>query len=156
MEANPGEDWAPQQEPRERSGRTAHGDIRSWEHCFNENCNEHRCEKLDAGYYPRQVGEKETLSTHARREHKKRRAVRTQLGSEGSDKLFEMCNHRNGQSPPFEANSIVRPISLLQRTTTSNGSKGEGKTPTSIQLSRTEDAPNWSPTLERRSLVLWE
>jgi len=35
---------------------------------------------VDAGYYPQQVGDKGTLSKHHRREHKKRRAVRTQLG----------------------------------------------------------------------------
>ena len=60
--------------------------IRSWEHCFNDNCNEHRWEKVEAGYYPRQVGEKGELSKNDRREHKKRRAVRTRLGGEGSEK----------------------------------------------------------------------
>jgi len=34
MEANPGEDWAPQQQPRQRKVRRAHGDLTSWEHCF--------------------------------------------------------------------------------------------------------------------------
>ena len=41
---------------------------------------------MDAGYYPRQVGEKWTLSKNDRREHKKRRVMRTQLGGEGSEK----------------------------------------------------------------------
>jgi len=41
---------------------------------------------VDAGYYPRQVGEKGTLSKHDRREHKKRKAVRTRLEGEGSEK----------------------------------------------------------------------
>jgi len=85
MEANPGEDWAPQQ-PRRRRARRAHHEITSWEHCFNDNCNEHRWEKVDAGYYPRQVAEKGTLSKSDRREHKKRRAVRTRLEGEESEK----------------------------------------------------------------------
>jgi len=60
----------------------------SWEHCFNDNCNEHRWEKVDARYYPRQVGEKGELSKNDRREHKKRRVVRTWLGGEGSEKTI--------------------------------------------------------------------
>jgi len=87
MEANPGEHWAPQQH-RQRRARWAHGDITSWEHCFNDNCNEYRWEKVDAGYYPRQVGEKWTLSKDDRREYKRRRAVRTQLGRQGSEKTI--------------------------------------------------------------------
>jgi len=58
MEANPGEDWAPQQQPRRRRARRAYRDLRSWDHCFNDNCKEHHWEKVDAGYYPRQVEEK--------------------------------------------------------------------------------------------------
>jgi len=84
MEANPGEDWATQQ-PRMRRGRRAHHEITSWEHCSNENCIEHRWEKVDASNYPRQVGERGTLSKHDRREHKKRRAVRTRLEGAGSE-----------------------------------------------------------------------
>jgi len=68
MEANPGEDWAPQQQPRQRRARRAHGDLTSWEHCFNDNCKEHRWEKVDAGFYPRQVGEKGELSKNDRSE----------------------------------------------------------------------------------------
>jgi len=41
---------------------------------------------VDAGYYPRQVGERGTLSKHDRREHKKRRAVRTRLEGEEREK----------------------------------------------------------------------
>jgi len=41
---------------------------------------------VDAGYYPRQVGEKGTLSKNDRREQRKRKVVRTQLGGEGSEK----------------------------------------------------------------------
>jgi len=84
MEANPGEDWAPQQSCQRRA-RRAHGDLTSWEHCFNDNCKEHRWEKVDAGYCPRQVGEKGTLSKNDRREQKKRKVVRTQLGGEESE-----------------------------------------------------------------------
>jgi len=85
MEANPGEDWAPQQ-PRGRRAQRAHHEIRSWEHSFNDNCNDHEWEKVDAGHYARQVREKGALSKHERREYKKRRAVRTRLGREGSEK----------------------------------------------------------------------
>jgi len=85
MEANPGVDWALQQ-PRRRRARRAHDEITSWEHRFNDNCNQHRWEKMDAGYYPRQVGEKGRLSKNERREDKKRRAVRTRLEGEGREK----------------------------------------------------------------------
>jgi len=85
MEANPGEVWVPQQPRRGRASR-AHHEITGWEHCFNDNCNEHRWEKVDAGYYPSQVGERGTLSKNDRREHKKTRAVRTRLEGEGSEK----------------------------------------------------------------------
>jgi len=86
MEANPGEDWAAQQQPRQRRARRAHGNLTSWEHYFNDNCKEHRWQKVDAGYYPRQVGEKGTLSKHDGREQKKRKVVRTRLGGEGCEK----------------------------------------------------------------------
>jgi len=43
---------------------------------------------VDAGYYPRQVGEKGELSKNDRREHEKRRAVGTRLGGEGSEKTI--------------------------------------------------------------------
>jgi len=85
MEANTGEEGAPQQ-PRRRKARRAHNEITSWEDCFNDNCNEHRWEKVDAGYYPRQVGEKGTPSKNDRTEHKKTRAVRKRLEGEGSEK----------------------------------------------------------------------
>jgi len=86
MEANPGVVWAPQQEPQQPQARRAHGDITSWDRCFNETCNEHQWEKGDAGYYPQQVGDKRPLSRNDRREHKKRKAVRTRQGREGSEK----------------------------------------------------------------------
>jgi len=55
---------------------------------MNDKCNEHRGEKVDAGYYPRQIREKGELSKNDRREHKKRRAVRTRLEGEGSKKTI--------------------------------------------------------------------
>jgi len=89
MEANPGEDWAPQQQPRQRRARRAHEDLTSWEHCFNDNCKEHRWEQVDAGFYPRQVGEKVELTKNDRREQRKRKAVRIWLEGEGSEKTME-------------------------------------------------------------------
>ena len=44
---------------------------------------------MDAGYYPRQVGEKGELSKNDRRDHRKRQAVRTRLEGEGSEKTME-------------------------------------------------------------------
>jgi len=96
MEANLGENWAPQQ-PRRRRARRAHHEITSREHFFNDNCNEHRWEKLDAGYYPRQVGEKGELSKNDRREQKKRRAVRTRQGGEGSETTIGDVEALEGQ-----------------------------------------------------------
>ena len=43
---------------------------------------------MDAGYYTRQIGEKETLSKNNRREQNKRKVVRTRLGGEGSEKTI--------------------------------------------------------------------
>jgi len=87
IEANPGEDWAPQQ-PGQRRARRADHEITSCENCFNEKCNDLRCEEVDAGYYPRQLGERGILSGKDRKEHKKRKAVRTQLGREVSAKTI--------------------------------------------------------------------
>jgi len=97
MEVNTGEDWAPQQQPRQQRARRAHGDLPSWEHSFNTNCKEHRWEELDAGYYPRQVGEKGTLSKNYRREQKERKVVRTRLGVEGSEKTVLNVEAMEGQ-----------------------------------------------------------
>jgi len=41
---------------------------------------------VDAGYYPRQVREKGTLSKNDRRKQRKRKATRTRLGREVSEK----------------------------------------------------------------------
>jgi len=103
MEDNPGDDWAPQQQPRQRRARRAHGDITSGEHFFNDYCNKYRWEKVDAGYYPLQVGEKGTLSKHNRREHKKRIGVRSGLGGERSERTIP------------DEEGLARPISDLLR-----------------------------------------
>jgi len=44
---------------------------------------------VDAGFYPRQVGEKGELSKNDRREQRKRKAVRIRLEGEGSEKTME-------------------------------------------------------------------
>jgi len=44
---------------------------------------------VDAGYYPRQVGEKGELSKNDRREERKRKAVRIRLEGEGSEKTMQ-------------------------------------------------------------------
>jgi len=44
---------------------------------------------VDAGYYPRQVGEKGELSKNDRREQRKRKAVRTRLEGEGSETTMQ-------------------------------------------------------------------
>jgi len=44
---------------------------------------------VDAGYYLRQVGEKDKLSKNDRREQRKRKAVRTRLEGDGSEKPME-------------------------------------------------------------------
>ena len=81
----------------------------SGEHCFNDNCKEHCWEKVDAGYYPRQVGEKGQLSRNDRREHKKRKAVRTRLEGEGSEKRMETLETQISdlRSQPNRAAQII-------------------------------------------------
>ena len=44
---------------------------------------------MDAGYYPRQVGEQGEPSKNDRREQRKRKALRTRLEGEGSEKTME-------------------------------------------------------------------
>ena len=44
---------------------------------------------MDAGFYPRQVGEKGELSKNDRREQRKRKAVRIRLEGEGREKTME-------------------------------------------------------------------
>jgi len=76
---------------------------------------------VDAGYYPLQVREKGELSKHYRWEHQKRRAGRTRLGREGTEKPFQRWRLWNRQARTSEANSIALPILLWQKITTSNG-----------------------------------
>jgi len=157
MEANPGEDWAPQQ-PRRRRARRAHHEITSWEHCFNENCNEHRWEKVDAGYYPRQVGEKGTLSKNDRREHRKRRAVRTRLEGEGSAKtnVPDVENLEKSDLGPPKPTRRRCTDHRRKRQRPGTTRQGKGETPTSLQSMQTEDAPNRGTTVEGRSLASWD
>jgi len=126
MEANPGEDWVPQQ-PRRRRARRAYHEITSWEHCFNDNCNKHPWEKVDAGYYSRQVGERGELSKNDRREHKMRRAVRTRLEREGSEKPFRTSKLWKRLSRTSEANSIAPCSPLSQKKTISKNWTREKK-----------------------------
>ena len=44
---------------------------------------------MDAGYYPRQAGERGELSKNDTREQRKRKAVRIRLEGEGSEKTME-------------------------------------------------------------------
>ena len=83
MEDHPGEDWVPQQHTARRS-RRAHKDIVGWEHCFKDDCRDHGWEKVDAGYNPRQIGERGQLSPKDEKQRRKRKTVRTRLGREGS------------------------------------------------------------------------
>jgi len=126
MEEHPGEDWVPQQ-PRRRRARRAHHDITSWEHCFNDNCNKHRWEKVDAGYYPQQVGAKGELSKNDRREHKKSRAMRKPLEGEGSEKTFRTWKQWKGPFRTSKANSIAPRRPSGQKTTISKNSTRKSK-----------------------------
>jgi len=49
---------------------------------------------VDAGYYPRQVGEKGELSKNDRREQRKRKAVRTRLEGEESERTIETLEEK--------------------------------------------------------------
>jgi len=55
---------------------------------------EHRWEKVDAGYYPLQIGERGELSKNVRPEQTKRRAVSTRLGGEESKKAVETMEEK--------------------------------------------------------------
>ena len=46
----------------------------------------HRCEKVDAGYYPRIIGEDGTLSKRDDTPRKRRATVRTRIEREGGEK----------------------------------------------------------------------
>jgi len=154
MEANPGENWEPKQQPQPRTARCAHHEITSWEYRFKDKCNDHRWEKVDAGYYSRQVGVRGTLSKHDRREHKKRRAVRKWLGREGSEKAIPDMGALGRTISDLQsqldrtAQIIVAKDNDLERL-----DKEEGKTPRTLQLSQTAEAPYRSHALGRRRLA---
>ena len=57
-----------------------------WQHCFRDNCSVHRWEKVDAGYYPRIVGEDGALSARDKTHRKRRATVRTRLEREEGEK----------------------------------------------------------------------
>jgi len=156
MEANPGEDWPPAQ-PRRRMARSAPHEITSWEHCFNDNCHDHRWEKGDAGYYPRQVGEKGTLSKHDSREHRKRSAVRIRLGREGSEKTILDVRALEGQISDLQSQlDRAAQISVSKDNDLERLDKEKEKGPTSLYTMQTEDAPNRENALETRSLASWD
>ena len=100
------------------------------------------------------MGEKGTLSKNNRREHKKRRAVRTRLGGEGSGKTIPDMKALKGQISDLRsqldraAQIIVAKDNDLKRL-----NKEKGKTPTSLQSSQTENAPDRGYAVERRSLA---
>jgi len=155
MEANPGEDWVPQQQPQRRRGRRAHHEIMSWEPCFNARCNDHWWEKMEAGYYPWQVREKRTLAKNDRREHKWRRAVRTQRGRERRVKTIRDVKALERaisdlRSRLDRAAQIIvakdNHLELLDR---------EKEATTSLQSSQTENTTDRRQALERRSLASW-
>jgi len=77
--------------------RRALVDITSWASCFNDMCNEHGWAKVDAKYYPSQVGERGTWAKNNRREKRKRKAVRTGLVREGSEKTIPDIEVRGGK-----------------------------------------------------------
>jgi len=62
---------------------------------------------VDAGYYPRQVDEKRTMSKHDRRENKQSRAMRRWLGKEESGKTIRTDKLWKQLSRTSEANSIA-------------------------------------------------
>jgi len=64
---------------------------------LNDKCNDNRWENVDACYYPQQVEEKGTLSGKDSNGHKKRKAVRTRLGREGSEKTIPDVEALAGQ-----------------------------------------------------------
>jgi hypothetical protein len=57
----------------------------AWEHCFRNNCVEHRDDKIKAGYYPKKFGIRQSLNEKDAMVRKARKTVRTRLGREGSE-----------------------------------------------------------------------
>ena len=86
-DAEPGSDWhTPPPPPAARKERRPHKDMVKWQHCFRDNCSAHRWEKVDAGYYPRIVGEDGALSARDKTHRKRRATVRTRLEREEGEK----------------------------------------------------------------------
>ena len=86
-DAEPGSDWnTPQPPPAARKERRPHKEMVKWQHCFRDNCSVHRWKKVDAGYYPRIVGDDGTLSKRDLTHRKRRMTVRTRLEREEGEK----------------------------------------------------------------------
>jgi len=64
---------------------------------LKDKCSDHQWEKVDAGYYPRQTGEKETLSKNDKRAQKKRKVVSTRLGRERREETIRDMEARESQ-----------------------------------------------------------
>ena len=90
-DAEPGSDWAPPAPAKKE--RRAYKDLVKWQHCFRDNCSVHRCEKVDAGYYPRIVGKDGVLSKQDETHRKRRRTMRTRQEGEGGEKTSSDVEH---------------------------------------------------------------
>jgi len=108
-------------------------------------CNDHRWDKVDAGYYRQQVGKKGTLSKIEGREHKKRRAGRTGLGREGSERRFWTSKLWKRESRTCSANSIALPKLLWQKTTTSNNVTRRRKNSNKPTMESNRGCAKWGP-----------
>jgi len=74
IEANPAEDWVPQQ-PQQRRARWAHRDITSWEHCFNDNYKQPLMGKGGRRLLP-QIGGRRSDTVEERQEGKQQKRRR--------------------------------------------------------------------------------
>ena len=85
-DAEPGSDWATPPPPAAGKARRPHKDRVKWQHCFRDNCSVHQWEKVDAGSYPRIVGEDGALSKWDETHRKRRATVWTRIEREGGEK----------------------------------------------------------------------
>ena len=86
-DAEPGSDWhTPPPPPAAKKERRPHKELVKWQHCFRDNCSVHRWEKVEAGYYPRIVGDDGALSKRGQTHRKRRMTVRTWLEREEGEK----------------------------------------------------------------------
>ena len=86
-DAEPGSVWAtPPPPPAARKEKRPHKDLVKWQHYFRDNCSVHGWEKVDAGYYPRIVGDNGALSKRDQTHRKRRMTVRARLEREGGEK----------------------------------------------------------------------